>query len=376
MELKIDQEFEELIPPLTSEEYESLEKNIVENGFNPAFPIIHWNETVIDGHNRYGICKKNNIEFTTIAQEFPSRSAALMWIIDNQLARRNINDVTKTDLIGRRYNEEKKAVGENQYTMNSVKWSGNSYHPKTAGKIANQVNVSEKTVRNAAEFAKAIDKITVNTGISRQSLLIGKIKLTQKDIVELATKCSPEIQAKVIAKVTDNQETDIRNAMRKVQQEERDRALKEAEEKKRLEAERLRKEREERERLEAERLRKEREERERVEKERLEKERIEREKARKEREEQERIKRELWEKEKAENERIRKEKAEKARLEQERLAKERAEKARIERERLEKERQELEKQRKERLEKERIEKERLEQERLKMEPCEKEKRKS
>ncbi|HEY3363048.1 MAG TPA: hypothetical protein VGK06_14835, partial [Methanosarcina sp.] len=35
-------------------------------------PIIHWNETVIDGHNRYGICKKNTIEFTTIAQGFPS----------------------------------------------------------------------------------------------------------------------------------------------------------------------------------------------------------------------------------------------------------------------------------------------------------------
>jgi hypothetical protein len=75
--------FEELIPPRSQEEYESLEKNIVENGFNPAFPIIHWNETVIDGHNRYGICKKNNIEFTTIAQVFSSRAEALIWIIDN-----------------------------------------------------------------------------------------------------------------------------------------------------------------------------------------------------------------------------------------------------------------------------------------------------
>lgn len=32
-----------------------------------------------------------------------SRSAIVLWIIDNQLDRRNINELTKADLIGRRY---------------------------------------------------------------------------------------------------------------------------------------------------------------------------------------------------------------------------------------------------------------------------------
>lgn len=286
MELKIDTEFEELIPPLTSEEYDSLEKNITENGFNPAFPIIHWNGTVIDGHNRYGICKKLGIEPVTIAQEFPSRSAALMWIIDNQLARRNINGETWNYLLGTRYSEEKKAWGANRYTIKSPHSEDSK---KTTHKIAEQSNVGHATVERAAKYAASVNTIASNTGIQRQLILLGKIKSTMKDIVELANKCSPEIQELVVAKVTENQETDIRNAMRKVQQEERDRALKEAEEKKRILAEQLRKEREERERREAERLRKEREEKERLEKERLELERVTREKARLARLEEERL---------------------------------------------------------------------------------------
>lgn len=290
MDLKIDPEFEELIPPLTSEEYESLEKNIVENDFNPAFPIITWNETVIDGHNRYNISKKHNVEPVTIAQEFPSRSAALMWIIDNQLARRNINLETRSFLLGTRYSEEKKVWGTNRYTNKSAQ----NEHSKTANKIAEQSKVGLSTVQRAEKYASAVNTIVANTGIKRQLILLGQIKSAMKDVVELANKYSPEMQAKVIAKVTDNQETDIRNAIRKVQQEECDRTLREAEERKRQAAEQARKEREERERLEAERLRKEREEKERLEKERLEQERVTREKARLARLEEERLTRKCF----------------------------------------------------------------------------------
>ena len=52
-----------------NEERKRLENNILENGFNPAFPIITWNNTIVDGHNRYNICKKHGIEFSTISQE-------------------------------------------------------------------------------------------------------------------------------------------------------------------------------------------------------------------------------------------------------------------------------------------------------------------
>ena len=62
-ELKIDPELRDLLPPLTDDEYKQLEKNIVENGFDKNFPIMEWNGFIVDGHNRYSICKKHNIDY-------------------------------------------------------------------------------------------------------------------------------------------------------------------------------------------------------------------------------------------------------------------------------------------------------------------------
>ena len=53
--LKIDPEFKDLIPPLSSDEYEQLENNILYDGCRE--PLIAWNDILVDGHNRYDICQ-------------------------------------------------------------------------------------------------------------------------------------------------------------------------------------------------------------------------------------------------------------------------------------------------------------------------------
>ena len=55
MELKIDPEFVDKIPPLTAEEFQQLENNILADGLVIS-PIITWNDVIVDGHNRYEIC--------------------------------------------------------------------------------------------------------------------------------------------------------------------------------------------------------------------------------------------------------------------------------------------------------------------------------
>ena len=64
--LKIDPELRDLLPPLTDEEYKQLKKNIVENGFDKNFPIMVWHDFIVDGHNRYEICEKHEIDFVKI----------------------------------------------------------------------------------------------------------------------------------------------------------------------------------------------------------------------------------------------------------------------------------------------------------------------
>lgn len=87
-DLKIDNEFKDLIPPLTPDEFEQLEKNILEEGCRDS--LILWGDTLLDGHNRYNICTKHNLPFATKQAMVETREEAIEWIILNQFGRRNL----------------------------------------------------------------------------------------------------------------------------------------------------------------------------------------------------------------------------------------------------------------------------------------------
>ncbi len=97
----IDSEFQSLIPPLSDDEYEGLERSLVENGYQDwREPIITWNGTIIDGHNRYNICDEHGIKFRTMEMKFESRDAAKIWIIKNQAKeRRNLSKYDRSALV-------------------------------------------------------------------------------------------------------------------------------------------------------------------------------------------------------------------------------------------------------------------------------------
>lgn len=96
MGVRIDSEFQLLIPPLTNDEFLRLEKSILAEGVRD--PLITWNGTIIDGHNRYHICEKHGIEFKTVEHKFTSRDAAKIWIIENQFGRRNLSSYDRAQL--------------------------------------------------------------------------------------------------------------------------------------------------------------------------------------------------------------------------------------------------------------------------------------
>lgn len=89
-QIEIDQEFNALIPPLSSEELAQLEANIIADGCRD--PLVVWDGILIDGHNRYAICTRHGIPFQTVSMEFEDRSHAVEWIIKNQFGRRNLSD--------------------------------------------------------------------------------------------------------------------------------------------------------------------------------------------------------------------------------------------------------------------------------------------
>ena len=97
MDLIIDREFKELIPPLTTEEYTGLEKSLIEEGCRDA--LVVWQNVIVDGHNRYEICKKHDIAFNVVEKDFPDKNAAKVWIIENQFNRRNLPIYVRGELM-------------------------------------------------------------------------------------------------------------------------------------------------------------------------------------------------------------------------------------------------------------------------------------
>ena len=96
-ELKTKESFRTLIPSLTQEEYALLEKSIIEDGCRDA--ILAWKGFIIDGHNRYAICQKHGLNYDVEEIDFDSEQDALVWIINNQLGRRNVTDFQKGELV-------------------------------------------------------------------------------------------------------------------------------------------------------------------------------------------------------------------------------------------------------------------------------------
>lgn len=98
--MKIDNEFRTLITPLTEEEFSGLEALCLKHGIKDSLKT--WNGILIDGHNRYEIAKKHNLTFKIDELEFDSRDDVKMWIIDNQLDRRNLDKWQRFDLVKKR----------------------------------------------------------------------------------------------------------------------------------------------------------------------------------------------------------------------------------------------------------------------------------
>lgn len=110
--MQIDEEFKNLIPRLGDEEFRQLEENIIVEGCRDA--LITWNNILIDGHNRYEICKKNGIDFRTIEKTFSNREEVKMWIIKNQFGRRNLSKYDRSLLALKLEDMYREKAKENQ----------------------------------------------------------------------------------------------------------------------------------------------------------------------------------------------------------------------------------------------------------------------
>jgi 16S rRNA G966 N2-methylase RsmD len=161
MNITIDPEFKALIPPLAPEELAQLEVNIIADGCRD--PLVTWQGSIIDGHNRYEICTRHGLPFETVEVDFADRTAAMLWMIDNQKGRRNVSDYDK-GLLAMRKQELLRPAAAKSYEENVGRPSKSSAKLPTISKIdtrreaAREAGIGERTLDAVKLIKDAADK--------------------------------------------------------------------------------------------------------------------------------------------------------------------------------------------------------------------------
>ena len=176
--IKIDPELKALIPPLQKDEYEKLQQSILSEGCRDA--LVLWNDTIIDGHNRYYICTENDIPFETVQREFDSRDDVKIWMITNQLARRNLTNFVRAelalqmkDVISQKAKANLKTPTGNKQSMTLENYPKSLNRIDTRLEVAKIGNVSDNTIQRVE---KILDKADEST---KQKLRDGEISVNR-----------------------------------------------------------------------------------------------------------------------------------------------------------------------------------------------------
>lgn len=181
--VKIDPEFKGLISPCTPEERAGIRQSIVDFGL--LSPLVVWEETgiLLDGHNRYEICleikhkprRDKDWRFVSL----PNRKAARIWILKNQVDRRNLHPDQLSIIRARIYEERKQSE---PFREVPVRHNGVPIE-STAAVVAEEFGVSPRTINRDVQFRQGVATLPPDIAAEVEA---GKSPLPRKDIIALA----------------------------------------------------------------------------------------------------------------------------------------------------------------------------------------------
>jgi hypothetical protein len=191
-EIVIDPDFKTLIPPLDQGVRDDLKKSLQEEGCRDKLIVCKLDGQCIllDGHNRYEICKELGIPYKTTEINVPNRTEAKIWMIKNQRGRRNLNESQRAILavtLDALYSEQAK---ERKGTRSDLGLNlDQGLIGRSAEKAAKDMDVSHQTV----SFAKKV----VQEGIPELKEMVESGDIAVSAAAKVAS-CSHEIQGKIV----------------------------------------------------------------------------------------------------------------------------------------------------------------------------------
>lgn len=259
----VDAEFKALIPPLSPDEFAQLEDNIKRDGCRD--PLVVWmvpcpkpgehkcyggDETLcdlqagdgvwtcqrcehnpalfesllLDGHNRHEICSRYGIQFDVDEIELDTRDDAKLWIVRNQLGRRNISDFVRAELaLIAKPLIEAKAKANQRASGGPVPKNSTEPPIETREVLADMAGVSNNTVRKvekiketaSPELLQAVraGEVSINTAADIATLSADRQAAVISDGKGASLAIAKEIRKKRVADNREQRDTQKRDAM-------------------------------------------------------------------------------------------------------------------------------------------------------------------
>jgi hypothetical protein len=201
VELRIDPAFRDVLPVPSAASVAALRTNLLAHGGCTNF-ILVWAGTdkIIDGHNRYPLCREHDLWIWLGEIELADRDAVQDWIRKLQLSRRDLGRVVASCVRGEAYNARKGRRGGDH---TSERANGHNVRLLDAAKqIAEEFGVTDRTIRRDGWLAECVARIVANCGSeARQTLLSPDHKVTRNGIVRLV-KMEVEAQREAVGYLT------------------------------------------------------------------------------------------------------------------------------------------------------------------------------
>lgn len=218
--LSINPELKALIPPLTSEEFAQLEANVCQEGIRE--PIITWQGTIVDGHNRYELAQMYDLPFKVKEMEFTTMEDCKEWMIRNQFGRRNLSNYQRSVLalelesvFSARAKENLSKAGQSYSPKEGLQISAKVYEPiDTRQELAKVANVSHDTIAKVKVIeAKAPEEVKAKLSSGEVSINQAYQDIKKEEKQAELEKKKEEYKAQSLKETTIKPEIYLQNAV-------------------------------------------------------------------------------------------------------------------------------------------------------------------
>lgn len=199
-DIKINYDFENLLPKQTADQFRQMEENMIAEG-GAHDPLIIWDghDVLLDGHHRMRVLKAHSeLSWYPKYVSLTDEDDAKEWIIKKAIGERNLTPIQLEDLTGQLLDMRKGRRGAPKGNANAKKQkSQNETFEKAdaAQEIADELGMARSSVYRAADTHHGLDAIEAVIPGAKSEILSGKLPYQKAEIRGATKQTSEQIEA-------------------------------------------------------------------------------------------------------------------------------------------------------------------------------------